>query len=132
VGGVMTGRDLDMRVAPVKPVPAGREQDARIALLLGWEQCACGNMACDFWVTPDKSSYDAELPHFSTDLMAAWQIIEQCYSGSVGRLSNGAEYEAYLVIERDGKNADGYARASTAAAAIVAAWLKAREMTDAT
>lgn len=58
-----------------KPVPVDRETDARIAIPLGWEQCACGNPACDFWVTPDKSQWDAELPHYSTSDAAALTIL---------------------------------------------------------
>lgn len=67
------------------------------------------------------------VPHYSTDMAAAWTLVEQCYSGDVRRLSNGAEYESYLVVERNGANADGYARADSAAAAICAAFLKLME-----
>lgn len=52
-----------------------REIDAQIGELLGWDKCGCSNPECDWWLTPDRSSYTATLPHFSTDIAAAWTVV---------------------------------------------------------
>lgn len=119
-----------------------RELDRRCAEALGWtvyhydkaHRDHCYYMLVDAEFVPVNfidgsrtTEADAwnDVPSFSEDISAAWTLIERCYSGRVGRLSNGDEYEAYLVIERNRVNADGFARARTPALAIVKAFLAA-------
>lgn len=75
----------------------------------------------DWWV----NGLPSECPDYSTDISAAWQVVEKFYSMTFDRWSNGKEFRCYLVTARDGKNCDGMAVADTAPLAICRAALLA-------
>jgi hypothetical protein len=69
-----------------------------------------------------------EVWSYSADIAAAWSITEKFYSANVSKLSNGAEFEAYLVTTDGKANIDGYAKAATAEIAICLAALKTKNI----
>ena len=100
---------------------------------------------CDFWKSPVTSTgwcyimgyppqeqamgIDAERQEvwrYSTDIAAAWSITEKFYSATIDKLSNGAEYNAYLVTSYGKANIDGHARAKTVEIALCLAALKTK------
>ena len=113
-----------------------RELDKLVAeKIFGW---------CDFWENTSSIGYhylmgyppqeqamgiDAERQevwNYSTDIAAAWSIIEKLYSANVSKLSNGAEFEAYLVTTDGKANIDGHAKAKTIEVALCLAALRAK------
>lgn len=113
-----------------------RELDKLVAeKIFGW---------CDFWENTVNNSYqylmgyppqeqdmgiDAERQEvwrYSTELEPAWSITEKFYSANISKLSNGAEFEAYLVTT-DGKvNIDGCAKAKSVEIALCLAALQTK------
>lgn len=61
--------------------------------------------------------------YYSTDIRAAWEVVEKFYSMRLDRYSNGQEWRCYLVGARDGKDADARGVADTASLAICRAAL---------
>ncbi len=53
---------------------AGRELDAKIGIVLGWELRGEGGPYEGFWVSPDGNMGDG-LPHYSTSIADAWTVI---------------------------------------------------------
>jgi ABA sandwich protein len=61
----------------------------------------------------------------STEIAAAWEVVDKFYSMKLDKYSNGSEWRCYIVGEKDGKNADGNSIADTAPLAICRAALLA-------
>lgn len=103
---------------------------------------------CDFWESPISQDIELssrylmgyppqeqamgidaerqEVWNYSTDIASAWSITEKFYSATIDKLSNGAEYNAYLVTTDGKANVDGYARAKTMQIALCLAALKTK------
>ncbi len=116
-----------------------RELDKLVAeKIFGW---------CDFWessvtsagwyylkgcppqeqaIGVDTKRQEAPVPKYSTDIAAAWAITEKFYSANISRLSNGTEFEAYLVTTDGKSNIDGHAKAKTVEVALCLAALKTK------
>lgn len=105
---------------------AGRELDALIAekvmgLKVDYEFEGFGGLRVPSLV--DKYDEWGYLPDYSTDISAAWQVVEKFYSMKLDKYSNGQEWRCYLVGVRDGKNADATGVADTAPLAVCRAAL---------
>lgn len=118
-------RELDRKVAEALGYRVEYIDDLRCYKLLEPD----GRPLAGCWPGPESAEFahdklwEMVTPHFSADMNTAWTLVELCYSGSVTRIFDGNEYESYLVIERNGTNADGFARAETAPEAICKAFL---------
>jgi hypothetical protein len=111
----------------MRDVQAGPELDALVAeKAMGWRDIAMDTGG--IWANQLVGYVHGRaqpVPPWSMDIAAAWLVVERFYSARIERLSDGEVYEAYLVTERDGANADGFARAPTAPLAICRAALAA-------
>ncbi|MBW4478605.1 MAG: hypothetical protein KME54_17535 [Tolypothrix brevis GSE-NOS-MK-07-07A] len=99
---------------------------------------------CDFWENTSSSGYyylmgyppqeqamgidgeRQEVWNYSSDIVAAWSITEKFYSANISKLSNGTEFEAYLVTTDGKTNIDGHAKAKTVEVALCLAALEAK------
>ena len=111
-------------------MPAGREMDTLIAQkVMGWSADPEGywlnkkeNYDDTGWglIDQDKTTHHPSSRRFcpSTDIAAAWMVVEKFYSMSLNKYSGGDEWRVYLVTERDGANVDAHAEADTAPLAI--------------
>lgn len=96
----------------------------------------------DFWESPKNFYYlmgyppeeqamglDAERQevwNYSTDISAAWSIVDNFYSAFIEKLSDKPKYSAYLVSKDGPFSTDGSAEAQTVAIAICLAALRAK------
>ena len=110
-------------------LPAGRELDAEVALIMGWERRPEGrwtNNATRQW------SVDASfLPRWSTSIKAAWAVVEKMqaegYYGSVAYDTNGFVNASFFREEDAGGAQSGPCK--EAPLAIVRAALAAKAAT---
>lgn len=62
----------------VDEMPAGREMDVLVGKIMGWEiklmPYAYANLPNDWHCRADHDGRWLELPHFSTDIAAAWRL----------------------------------------------------------
>jgi len=113
---------------------AGREMDALVAELMGWESqyIEYGGSAGEYvWVLPDgKWQHEPDVPEYSTDIAAAWLVVEkflphfriECFEDSVNTDEKGWHCDIWTV--RGHACAEG---CDTAPLAICRAALKAIE-----
>jgi hypothetical protein len=108
---------------------AGRELDALIAeRVMGWRQTLFSNFP-DQLEPPDEPGKARSVPHYSTDIAAAWLVVEKM------RLTHWVEVLVYpeLVFVRAGRLGDTHKvkvirnEAATSPLAICLAALKALE-----
>jgi hypothetical protein len=75
---------------------AGREMDALVAeLVMGWEKRVFGD-GVDYWHLPGGAICELDAPHYSTDIAAAWQVVEKL------------PFSVYVEVRWDGKNAEAW------------------------
>jgi len=57
----------------------GRELDALVAeKVMGWIKRPKGAGTAHLWISSDKQAFhESELPAYSTDIAAAWQVVEK-------------------------------------------------------
>jgi len=103
-------------------MPSGREMDVLIAKKL--DLFRKHPKQGDYFLT-ENHIHIGYVPQFSTDISAAWEVVDKFYSMTLDKYSDGSEWRVYLVTERDGKNVDAHAVADTAALAICRAALLA-------
>lgn len=59
----------------VSEMQAGREMDALVAeKVMEWVRAKCEGRTNDWWTQP---GYAKSTPNFSTDIAAAWQVVEK-------------------------------------------------------
>ena len=133
-----------------RTMKAGRKLDRNVAALLGWQVVETDdcNGEDNFWLSKDgqnvyrgKYGSPLDLPHYSTDLAAAWLVVERIKSDmQLSRharrdLSGLYDYGCFFYLEKnrltdersDGRTApDPWHYAETAPLAICRAALAAR------
>jgi hypothetical protein len=63
-------------------MPAGREMDALVAeKIMGWAKHPHTDSPTFWWEGPTKSYLIGDLPHYSTDISNAWEVLEEMQSG---------------------------------------------------
>lgn len=106
---------------------AGREMDALVAeKVMGWEKVHNNPVVWgDSWYGIDGDAL-MRLPHYSTDIAAAWQVVEKVIAGDEYEIGfeNGQHY-AKLGSAKGGYAWAGQATGTTAPHAICLAALKA-------
>jgi hypothetical protein len=70
-------------------MPAGRELDALVAgKVMGWESAVVANYPWQM-IPPGEDRYIVRLvPHYSTDITAAWLVVERMRAGAPIRFRN--------------------------------------------
>lgn len=111
---------------PVDECPAGPAMDAAVAEALGYE-CACNE--CLFICPIHSSDPDVKL-HYSTDIAAAWEVIEYLRGETISNLGIKIGWDDHFSIRVAGywKRYDDWwydAEAETFPLAICRAFLKA-------
>lgn len=110
---------------------AGRELDALVAeKVMGWEVDRSANRLIWLFVAPNGKRGDITIcPPYSTDIAAAWQVVERMnsdWSGVGYRFASGFHF--YLDMERPNNlNSLSFSSAADAARLICLAALKAVE-----
>jgi len=62
----------------IMAMEAGREMDALVAeKVMGWELRTFKSNGVDFWHIPGTVRCELDAPKFSTDIGAAWEVVEK-------------------------------------------------------
>ena len=103
----------------IRNMPAGREMDELIAhKIMGYiDGKKTHQTAKGYWWST------THIPNYSSGISSSWEVVDEFYSMTLDKYSNGAEWICYIVGERDGKNTDGNSTADTAPLAICRAAL---------
>jgi hypothetical protein len=76
----------------VAQMPAGKEMDSLIAeRVMGWAKHPHVDSPTYWWEGPTKSYLIDNLPHFSSDIAAAWQVVEQLQQRGYTRITVGLQ-----------------------------------------
>lgn len=122
----------------IDEMQAGREMDALVAeRVMGWDRDVMGCLGapkgakeydtqCHSWIGAwDENGNPNFLPHYSTDIAAAWQVVEWMKDWNFTLDWLGSDWQAMFQTEDDG---EFFVNADTALLAICRAALKALEV----
>lgn len=109
-----------------------RELDKLVAeKIFGWydftdRDCLMGYLPQEEELEINAEPERQEVLYYSSDMESAWTITEKFYSVNLSKLTNDAEFEAYLVTTDGKKNIYGYAKAKTPEIALCLAALRSK------